>query len=250
MAISVNQLIQQACEDLSRVGDGEPVSPELAASCEELLNRAITSLNSDSYISLTVNTKELVAAGSVRFYKLQDGEVLPPNCVDMDPPDTIQGVARQVGIRWLKLTPSNPQTMDRVLTYSLPTQWSYGVEFETVPTPDDNGNITRRVGVLKLNGTHPVPLRIYMNSSLSKYKLGDFIYLSDLYHDLLLYSLEMRMVAKYKLYSYKDQVKEDLAGAMRSVDNFAAANRPMRNDDQLCDSYTRPADDLIAGFGM
>lgn len=250
MAISVNELIQTACEDLSRVGDGEPVSPELAASCEELLNRAITSLNSDSYISLTVNTKELVAAGSVRFFKLQDGETLQPNSVDMDPPDTIQGVARQVGIRWLKLTPSNPQTMDRVLTYSLPTQWSYGVEFETVPTPDDHGNITRRVGVLKLNGTHPVPLRIYMNSSLSKYKLGDFIYLSDLYHDLLLYSLEMRMVAKYKLYSYKEQVKEDLAGAMRSVDNFAAANRPMRNDDQLCDSYTRPADDLIAGFGM
>lgn len=250
MAISVNELVQTACEDLSRVGDGEPVSPELAASCEEMLNRAITSLNSDSYISLTVNTKELVAAGSVRFYKLQEGETLQPNSVDMEPPDTIQGVARQVGIRWLKLTPSNPQTMDRVLTYSLPTQWSYGVDFETVPTPDDHGNITRRVGVLKLNGSHPVPLRIYMNSSLAKYKLGDFIYLSDLYHDLLLYSLEMRMVAKYKLYSYKEQVKEDLAGAMRSVDNFAAANRPMRNDDQLCDSYTRPADDLIAGFGM
>ena len=242
MAISVNELVQTACEDLSRVGDGEPVSPELAASCEELLNRAINSLNSDSYISLTVNTKELVAAGSVRFFELEEGEELPPNCVNMAPPDTIQGVARQVGIRWLKLTPSNPQTMDRVLTYSLPTQWSYGVTFDEVTG--------RRVGILSLNGTHPVPLKIYLNSSLPHYKLGDFIYLSDLYHDLLLYSLEMRMVAKYKLYSYKDQVKEDLAGAMRSVDNFAAANRPMRNDDQLCDSYTRPADDLIAGFGM
>ena len=250
MAISVNELIQTACEDLSRVGDGEPISPELAASCEELLNRAINSLNSDSYISLTVNTKELVAAGSVRFFELEEGEELPPNCVNMAPPDTIQGVARQVGIRWLKLTPSNPQTMDRVLTYSLPTQWSYGVTFEEVPNASDHGNITRRVGVLSLNGTHPVPLKIYLNSSLPHYRLGDFIYLSDLYHDLLLYSLEMRMVAKYKLYSYKDQVKEDLAGAMRSVDNFAAANRPMRNDDQLCDSYTRPADDLIAGFGM
>lgn len=245
MAISVNELVQTACEDLSRVGDGEPVSPELAASCEELLNRAINSLNSDSYISLTVNTKELVAAGSVKFYELEDGEDPVPNSVNMAPPDTIQGVARQVGIRWLKLTPSNPQTMDRVLTYSLPTQWCYGVTFEDAPS-----GIPRRVGVLSLNGTHPVPLKIYLNSSIPHYRLGDFIYLSDLYHDLLLYSLEMRMVAKYKLYSYKDQVKEDLAGAMRSVDNFAAANRPMRNDDQLCDSYTRPADDLIAGFGM
>lgn len=245
MAISVNQLIQVACEDLSRVGDGEPVSPELAASCEELLNRAITALNADSYISLTVNTKELVAAGSVSFYELEDGEEPQPNSLNMAPPDSIQGVARQVGIRWLKLTPSNPQTMDRVLTYSLPTQWSYGVDFELAPS-----GVQRRVGKLSLNGTHPVPLRIYLNSSMSHYKLGDFIYLSDLYHDLLLYSLEMRMVAKYKLYSYKDQVKEDLAGAMRSVDNFAAQNRPMRNDDQLCDSYTRPADDLIAGFGM
>lgn len=242
MAISVDELIQVACEDLSRVGDGEPVSPELAASCEELLNRAITSLNSDSYISLTVNTKELVAAGSVKFMELEEGEELPPNSVNMAPPDTVQGVARQVGIRWVKLTPSNPETMDRSLTYSLPTQWCYGVTFDELTG--------RRVGILNLNGTHPVPLRIYLNSSLPKYRLGDFIYLSDLYHDLLLYSLEMRMVAKYKLYSYKDQVKEDLAGAMRSVDNFAAQNRPMRNDDQLCDSYTRPAEDLIAGFGM
>lgn len=243
--LSVNTLIQEACEDLSRVGDGEPVPGDLAASCEGLLNRAIASLNADSYISLTVTQKDLVAAGDVVFRKLEPGEALPPNTVDMEPPDTVQGVSRQVGIRYVRLVPSNPQTMDRALTYSLPTQWCYGVEDEVAPS-----GTPRRIGRLRLNGSRPVPLRIYVNSALPQYKLGDMIYLSPLYHDLLLYSLEYRMVAKYKLYSYKEQVKEDLAGAMSAIDSITAQNRPMRNDDSLLDPMTRPADDLIAGFGF
>ena len=243
--ISVNELIQEACEDLSRVGDGETVSPDLAASCEGLLNRAITTLNSDGYIALTVKTHDLVAAGSVTFRKLEEGEQLQPNTVDEEPPDTVQGVSRKVGIRYVRLTPSNPETMDRVLTYSMPTQWCYGVDTETAPSGE-----TRRVGTLRLNGEYPVDLRVYENSRLPHYRLGDMIYLSPLYHDLILYTLEMRMVKKYKLYSYEDRVQHDLDGAMAAVDSNAAANRPMRNDDQLCDSYTKPAEDLVAGFGF
>ena len=243
--LSVNELIQEACEDLSRVGDGETVSPDLAASCEGLLNRAITQLNSDSYISLTVNTIDAVSAGDLRFRKLEEGEAPVANMVNQEPPDSIQGVARKVGIRYVKLTGSNPETMDRVLTYSLPTQWCYGVETETAPS----GN-TRRVGVLKLNGSYPVDLRIYENSTMPHYKLGDMIYLSPLYHDLILYTLEMRMVKKYKLYSYEEKVQHDLDGAMDAIDVTTAQNRPMRNDDQLLESYTRPAQDLLAGFGF
>ena len=243
--LAVNTLIQEACEDLSRVGDGETVSPDLAASCEGLLNRAITSLNSDSYISLTVTVKDAVSAGDLRIRKLEEGEALPPNSLDMEPPDSIQGVGRKVGMRYIMLTPSNPQTMDRILTYSLPTQWSYGVETETAPSGEE-----RRVGILKLNGSYPTDLRVYMNSALPYYRLGDMIYLSNLYHDLILYALEERMVAKYKLYSYKAQVKEDLTAAMDAIDTYTANNRPMRTDDMLVDTYTLPAQDLLAGNGF
>lgn len=243
--LAVNELIQEACEDLSRVGDGETVSPDLAASCEGLLNRAINSLNADGYVSLTVKTFDTVCAGDLIFRKLEDGEAVVPNMINQEPPDSIQGVARKVGVRYVKLSASNPETMDRTLTYSLPTQWSYGVEFETAPS-----GAQRRIGRVRLNGSYPVELRVYENSSLPHYKLGEMIYLSPLYHDLILYTLEMRMVKKYKLYSYEDRVQHDLDAAMMAVDTNAAQNRPMRNDDQLCESYTRPATDLLAGMGF
>lgn len=242
--LSVNQLITEACEDLSRVGDGETVPPDLAASCEGLLNRAITSLNSDSYISLTVNTADLVANGEIVFRKLEEGEALPANTIDMDPPDSVTGVSRKIGNRYVPLTPSNPQALDRSITYSLPTQWFYGVEFETAPS-----GTQRRVGRVSMNGSTPVDLRVYLNSQLPKYRLGDMIYLSELYHDLILYALEERMVAKYKLYSYSEQVERDLAGAMRAIDNSHAENRPVVNEG-LVDPFTSPAADLLAGYGL
>lgn len=242
--LSINQLIAEACEDLSRVGDRETVPPELAASCEDLLNRAITSLNTDNYISLTVNTKDVTAAGHIYFRKLEEGEPALPGTVDQEPPDRIQGVARQVGIRWIRLVPSNPEAQDLAHTYSLPTQWCYGVETEQAPS-----GAVRRVGVIRLNGTYPTTFRVYDNASLPHYRLGDFIYLSPLYHDLILYTLEMRMVKKYKLYSYKEQVKEDLDGAMAAIDATTANNRPMVNDEVLA-PITRPADNLLAGYGF
>lgn len=243
--ISVNELIQHACEDLSLVGDGEAVSGELAASCEGLLNRAVTTLNSDSYISLTVKTHDVLGAGDIVFRKLEEGEQAPANSIDQEPPDNVQGVSRKVGIRYIRLTGSNPESMDRSITYSLPTLWSYGVETETAPS----GN-TRRIGRVRLNGTCPTEMRIYENSALPKYRLGDHIYLSQLYFNLLLYSLEERMVAKYKLYSYKEQVKEDLAGAMKAIDTNTAQNRPLTNDGVAYDGYTKPAEDLLGGVGF
>lgn len=243
--ILVNELIQNAAEDLSLVGDGEAVSGELAASCEGLLNRAIATLNADSYISLTVKSHDLVAGAEVVFRKLEEGETAPANTVDQEPPDNVQGVARKVGIRYVKLVGSNPESMDRVLTYSLPTQWCYGVETETAPSGK-----TRRIGRVRLNGSCPTEIRVYENSALPRYRLGDHIYLSQLYFNLILYALEERMVAKYKLQSYKQQVVEDLAGAMKAIDANTAQNRPMRNDEMYGDGPTRPADDLLAGLGF
>lgn len=243
--ITVNELLQEAAEDLSQVGDGETLSGELAASYEGLLNRAITSLNSDGYISLTVNVDDVMSSGDVVFRKLEDGEQNGYGVIDKEPPDSVQGVARKLGIRWVKLNGSNRQTMDMVNTYSLPSQWCYGVETETAPS-----GMTRRVGRVRLNGTHPCDLRIYENSQLPHYRLGDTIYLSPLYRDLILYTVEMRAVKKYKLYSYKDSVQHDLDIAMKAIDTTTAQNRPMRNDDMLVDAATTPAADLLSGFGF
>jgi len=244
MAFAVNKLIQEAAEDLSLVDDGDPVSGDLASSCEGLLNRAIADLNRDSYISLTVGHRDIVAAGSVYYKKLEEGEALPPNTVDVEPPDTIQGVSRKIGIRYMRLLPSNPEEMDRAITYTFPQMWSYGVVFETAPS-----GAQRRVGKVYLNGSYPTDLRIYENASLPEYRLGDMIYLSPLYYNLILYTLELKMIQKYKLYSYKAECKENLAGAMKGIDTNTAANRPM-NSDGILENYGQPAADLLAGAGF
>lgn len=242
---TVNSLIQDACEDLSLVGDGDAVSPETAASCEGLLNRAIAGLNSDNYISLSVRTYDVNAAGSVYFKKLEDGETPSQNVVDQEPPDAVQGVSRQVGIRWLQLHPSNPQEMDRVLTYSFPTLWSYEVVQDVAPSGNE-----RRMGVLKLNGTNPAQLRIYENSRLPQYRLGDTIYLSPLYRNLVLYSLEEKMIDKYKLYSYSDKVERELGKAMRAIDTNTANNRPLTNGTEGIGDYLSPYYNLLGGLGL
>lgn len=241
---SVNQLIQEAAEDLSQVGDGEAVSPEMSASCEGLLNRAIADLNSDNYISLTVKSHDVVAAGDVFFRKLEEGEPREGNTIDQEPPDAVQGVSRQVGIRWFTLRPANREQMDVANTYALPQLWSYGVEMEEAPSGEP-----RRVGHLYLNGQAPTPLRIYENSALPQYRLGDNIYLSPLYRSLVLYALEQKMVEKYKLYSYADRVDLNLTKAMKAIDTNTANNRPTVNGGSPSD-YMTPYYDLLGGVGF
>lgn len=221
MAFSINDLIQTAAEDLNQVGDGEPVSGELAASYEGLVNRAIAELNADSYISLTVGYKEIMAAGSVFFKELEPGES-PSNTINMYPPDTISGVSRKVGLRFVPLRGFDAQTLDRANTFSLPTIWNYGTTFETAPSGK-----TRPVGVLRLNGTSPVELRIYLNSTLPRYRLGDTIYLSNLYYNLILYATELKAIDKYKLFSYSASAERGFAKATKLIDTNTANNRPL-----------------------
>lgn len=245
MAFAVNDILQTACEDLMLVEDGEPVSGTLASKAESCLNRAITSLNSDGYMSQCVRPLDVTAAGKVIFKRLESGETKPQNVIDIAPPDNVTGVSRKIGIRWMRLRPSNPQAMDRAITYSFPTLWSYGVDYETAPSGEQ-----RQVGVLDLNGTYPSELRIYLNSQMSHYKLGDTIYLSSLYYNLVLYALELKLVEKYKLKSYEDDVKLELTAAMKAVDTNTANNRPLDNGLEECGDYLAPYYDLIGGVGF
>ena len=240
--MTVNELIQTAAEDLSQVSDGETVSGDLADSYEGLLNRAITGLNQDGYMSVTVKEYECEAAGSVVFRKLEENETAPAHTIDSAPPDSVQGVARNVGIRWMRLTGAEPQTLAACNTFSLPQLYSYSLGDEIAPS----GN-RRVVGILKLNGSAPVQLKVFVNSALPKYRLGDTIYLSDLYHDLILYALEVKACKKYKLYSYLEQAERDLAEAKDLIDRNTLQNRPMTNiDEGCCGGYM---DDFYNGLG-
>ena len=242
--MNVNELIQSACEDLNLVGDGEAVSGDLAASAEGCLNRAISILNQDSYIAPTLKEYETSGAGVVYFRKLEAGES-KPSTIDIEPPDSIYDVARKVGIRWMRLRSATPQDLAATNTFSLPQFWSYGVESEEAPS----GN-RRMVGALRMNGSAPVVLKVFVSEKVPTYRLGDTIYLSDLYYSLILYALEQRLVARYKLYSYKDQVEQDLLAAKDAIDDNALRNRPLTNIDNIGGGYMEDFYNGLAGVGF
>ena len=110
--LAVNSIIQEALELTSMVGDGEAADGTLAASALGLLNRVIARLNNDNYFSSTQDYADIGAAGKIYFKKLEEGETFESfdgsACVDMEPPESIAGVSRKLGIRWLQLLPSNP----------------------------------------------------------------------------------------------------------------------------------------------
>ena len=85
-----------------------------------------------------------------------------------------------------------------------------------------------------------------MNASLPKYRIGDTIYLSDLYRNLILYALEVRIARKYKLYSYLEQAERDLVEAKDSIDKNTMQNRPLTSIDNGCGGYM---DDYYNGLG-
>lgn len=239
--MTVNELIQSACEDVNLVSDGDAVPGEIAASAEGLLNRAIAMLNQDSFLSCTVKEYDRVSAGSVVFRKLEEGEEQQPNCIDSEPPDSVQGVSRKVGIRWMRLTPASPQDLAASNTFSLPQLYCYSLDTETAPSGKE-----RVVGVLKMNGSNPVEMKVFVNSRMPQYRLGDTIYLSDLYHDLILYALEVRLCKKYKLYSYLDQAEKDLNDAKDAIDRNTLVNRPLTNIGNGANGYM---DDYYNGLG-
>lgn len=242
MSFTVNTLIQEAAEELNLVSIGDPVEGRQAAACEGCLNSAIRWLNGDGYISLTTQVHDIVASGRIYFRKLEEGES-KPNTVDMEPPDGVGTVARKVGMRYVRIIPSSRDALDRTITYSYATKWCYGEETETAPSGK-----TRRVGIIYTNGNYPTEMRVYLNSQLPSYKLGDTIYLSSLYYNLLLYATEMKMVGFFKLASYKEGTKIELDKAMAQIDRKHVNNEAL-NPEGLVD-LVDPYADVISGNGL
>ena len=248
--LSVNALCQEAAELCSMVGDGEAMDGTLAASYLNLLNRTIAKLNNDNYFSSCLETVDINAAGEVQFKVLEEGEVVPDNVyvVNMDPPESIVGVSRKVGIRWLQLYGSNPQDMAAVTSMTLPSHYCYQVFTET--TPHDHTPHNRLVGKLSLNGHGRADLKIFMNMRIPVLKLTDSIPVSPLYHDAILYSLAEMACIKYKLTDYQPEINREKNAALAMIDRNTLNNRTMENGTRLSTSWDRAYYDGLAGDGL
>lgn len=220
--IAVNELIQEAFEFVSMTGDGEAVSGSQAKSGVALLNRVVSQLNNDNYFSSAQDWCEVTAGGTIEFRKLEQGEAPKPGSVDIEPPESIAGVSRQVGIRWLQLEPSNPRDMMSVASFSLADTYCYQEVPEVAPSGD-----SRMVGKVLLNGTCSSTFRVFYNHRLPKYGLQDTMAISPLYYDAILYTLCVAICDKYKLYDYLPRAQARMSAALGVIDRNTLANRVM-----------------------
>lgn len=238
--LAVNSIIQEALELTSMVGDGEAADGTLAASALGLLNRVIARLNNDNYFSSTQDYADIGAGGKIYFKKLEEGEIFESSdgsaCVDMEPPESIVGVSRKLGIRWIQLLPSNPRDQMAMTSWSLPTTYSYGFRFEKAPSGKD-----RMVGEVLLNGKAYSQIRVFMNHRLPKYSITDNMAISPLYHDAILYSLAVAICEKYKLKDYQPDMERQKDAALAVIDvntlNNRALNSGLVNQESYMDSY-------------
>lgn len=245
--ISVNALVQEAAEECSMVGDQEPLDGSTAASFLKLLNRVMAQLNNDSYFSSCQDMVDVEGSSHIFFKQLAQGEAVPDGVtvVDMEPPESLVGVSRKVGIRFLQLEPGEPSALSAMTSMALPTHYTYGVTSE----PDGQGGI-RLVGDLWLDGQARSCLRIFMNRRIPELKLTDSIPMSPIYHDAILYSLAYAACIKYKLKDYLDDIRDEKNAALAVIDRNTLNNRAMENGTNLYSSYDQPYYDGLAGNGL
>lgn len=205
--IAVNELIQKAYQAIGMTGLGEAAGDYAEdnmpiVACDEL-NRLIAKLNNEGYLAMAQKWVDAPCAKTIYFRKLVQGEE-KPNTVDMEPPQKIESVARQIGNRFILLKNSNVIQQATRNPYSVAMTWSYNTETELYTYSDAQ----RLVGVLSLDGDPHGNVRIWYNSALPTYKLDDKIYLSDLYNELLLSGLCYRLACYFEL---SEQKKADCA---------------------------------------
>lgn len=221
--LNCNQLIQDAYESIGMAGLGESVAESgddnLNVVGVKELNRLITQLNNENYLSMSQQWVDGPQARVIYFRKLEDGETAL-NTIDMEPPQKIESVARAVGDRFIVLRNSNliDQSYKNPGTTAL--TWTYNTEVET-QTMSDHGQ-QRIVGILTLDGDPRNKVRIWYNSKLPSYKLDDNIYLSDLYNELLMSGLCNRLANYFELSEEKK--------ASTAADFLAAKSMIKRNN--------------------
>lgn len=195
--IAVNQLIQNAYESIGMVGLGEAAGEygdgNMPVVAVNELNRLISQLNNEGYLAMTQKWVDCPNASTVYFRKLITGEANDGATVDMEAPEKVVSVARKIGYRYCPLNNSNLVQMSQKNPYSTAMSWTYGTEIEDV------GTEKRVVGILRLDGSPRNIVRVWYNSKIPLYKLDDTIYLSDLYHELLMSGLSYRLANYFEL---------------------------------------------------
>ena len=111
--IQVNDLTQMCNEMVGVVSHEESLEGGLAEVSVQQLNLLISELNGQGYLSMTQNYIDHANTRDVYFKVLTDAERAnpPQDVIDMEPPQSIDGVSRRIGMTY-RLAADEPEEPD------------------------------------------------------------------------------------------------------------------------------------------
>ena len=267
MSISVQQLVQTAFQNCSLIGDGESVDGTAYGTTAHdgalgLLNNLLGELNNQELIASSKTAVEITTVpvdlapiggtgdrrinfSGIRFvgktwgsWPYPEGIILNRNGV----PDKIDGVSRRIGDRWVPLHSCNMQQMMTRTMKQLATSWTYNIN----PKPSEDTTSSDVYGILALDTNRPTPVRIFFSEKIPVVETGSQdIYLSDMYFDLLLQGLCVKLCVKYKLTDYLPMFDQQFKQAKNLIKRSNATQRMLQKGD-LQGGYN---DDFYNGMG-
>lgn len=241
MSISVQQLVQTAFQNCSLIGDGESVDGTAYGTTAHdgalgLLNNLLSELNSQGFIAGTTNTVDLTISNKVlfivdssdpvepvMFHRLTSG--LPE--VNAKVPERLDGVSRRIGDRWVQLHSCDPQQMATRNLMQLPTSWSYQPQAYA-----GINNSVREGGLLSVDSRKPTQIRVFFKRPIQELTETDsVIHVSDLYFDLLMNGLCVKLCVKYKLTDYLPMFEQQFKQAKNLIKRSNATQRMIQRGD-------------------
>ena len=111
----------------------------------------------------------------------------------------------------------------------LPTSWSYEVTKTRFLYHDQEVFVEH--GLLILDTKKPTPIKIWFSQPLKAEKNDTTLYLSDIYFDLLLNGLCVKLCVKYKLTDYLTLFEQQFKQAKNLIKRSNATQRMLQRGD-------------------
>ena len=228
MSISVQQLVQTAFQNCSLIGDGESMDGTAYGTTAHdgalgLLNNLLSELNNQQYITQAVTTIDLPVGETLTFCGSDWHGYRPVGFVPLDAPDRLFGVSRKIGDRWLPLHSCDRQQIDQRTKKSLPTSWAYEIVPNTIPAIP--------FGILYLDTIITTQVRIFYPMKLELKTNDPVLSISDVYFDLLLNGLCVKLCIKYKLTEYLPIFEQQFKQAKNLIKRSNVTQRMIQRGD-------------------
>ena len=233
MSISVQQLVQTAFQNCSLIGDGESVDGTAYGTTAHdgalgLLNNLLSELNSQGYIISGFSEHEFTYSKPT-ILRDKDSMFFPDEIVLGVTPPKLEGVSRKIGERWLPLHSCNRQQMAQRNTMQLPTSWTY--EITKTSRIYNSQQVFIEYGLLILDTNKPTQVKIWYMQPIKAELTDSTLFLSDIYFDLLLNGLCVKLCVKYKLTDYLPIFEQQFKQAKNLIKRSNATQRMLQRGD-------------------